>query len=57
MDGDSWELDILPALEGGMAAVWLNRYRLACLDPGSLSRFTGSSRSRKSRRSPGFAQA
>ena len=34
MVGDSWENDIRPALEGGMAAVWLNRYRLACPDSG-----------------------
>ena len=34
MVGDFWELAILPALEGGMAAVRLNRYRFACPDPG-----------------------
>ena len=32
--GDSWENDVLGALASGMAAVWLNRYRLACPDPG-----------------------
>ena len=34
MVGDSWENDVLPALEGGMAGVWLNRYRVTCPDPG-----------------------
>lgn len=34
MIGDSWENDVLPALGSGMAAVWLNRYRRACPDPG-----------------------
>ena len=34
MVGDSWENDILGALGSGMAAVWLNRYRLTCPDPG-----------------------
>ena len=34
MIGDSWENDILGALGSGMAAVWLNRYRLTCPDPG-----------------------
>ena len=32
MIGDSWENDILGALGCGMAAVWLNRYRLTCPD-------------------------
>ena len=34
MVGDSWENDILPALRGGMAAIWLNRYRRTCPEPG-----------------------
>ena len=34
MVGDSWENDVLPALGGGMAAVWLNRYRRSCPEPG-----------------------
>ena len=34
MVGDSWEVDVLPALGSGMAAVWLNRYRLTCPDAG-----------------------
>ena len=34
MVGDSWEHDVLPALGGGMAAVWLNRYRRICPKPG-----------------------
>ena len=34
MVGDSWQNDVRPALEGGMAAVWLNRYRLTCPEPG-----------------------
>ena len=34
MVGDSWENDVLGALGSGMAAVWLNRYRLTCPDPG-----------------------
>ena len=33
MVGDSWENDVLGALESGMAAVWLNRYRRDCPDP------------------------
>lgn len=32
MIGDSWENDVLGALGCGMAAVWLNRYRLTCPD-------------------------
>jgi 5'-nucleotidase len=28
--GDSWESDVLPALNVGMNAVWLNRYGLEC---------------------------
>jgi 5'-nucleotidase len=28
--GDSWESDVLPALNLGMDAVWLNRYGLEC---------------------------
>ena len=34
MVGDSWENDVLGALGSGMAAVWLNRYRLTSPDPG-----------------------
>ncbi|MCY3820589.1 MAG: HAD family hydrolase [Gammaproteobacteria bacterium] len=34
MVGDSWENDVLPAHKNGMAAVWLNRYRRTCPDPG-----------------------
>ena len=34
MVGDSWENDVLPALGSGMAAVWLNRYRRTCPEPG-----------------------
>ena len=34
MVGDSWENDVLPALRSGMVAVWLNRYRLSCPEPG-----------------------
>ncbi len=34
MIGDSWENDVLPALGIGMAAVWLNRYRRTCPEPG-----------------------
>ena len=34
MVGDSWENDVLPALGSGIGAVWLNRYRRACPDPG-----------------------
>ena len=34
MVGDSWENDVLPALGNGMAAVWLNRYRRTCPEPG-----------------------
>lgn len=34
MIGDSWDNDVLPALKSGMGAVWLNRYRRACPDPG-----------------------
>lgn len=30
--GDSWSSDILPAVEVGMKAVWLNRYGLKCPD-------------------------
>jgi len=35
--GDSWEVDILPASDCGMKALWLNRYRQPCPDP-SLAR-------------------
>ena len=34
MVGDSWENDVVAALKSGMAAVWLNRYRLTCPEPG-----------------------
>ena len=34
MLGDSWENDILGALESGLAAVWLNRYGRTCPEPG-----------------------
>ena len=34
MVGDSWENDILAALRSGLAAVWLNRYRQPCPEPG-----------------------
>ena len=34
MIGDSWENDVLGALGSGIAAVWLNRYRLTCSSPG-----------------------
>ncbi len=34
MVGDSWEKDVLGALGGGLRAVWLNRYRFSCPDPG-----------------------
>ena len=34
MVGDSWENDVLPALKSGMDAVWLNRYRRTCPEPG-----------------------
>ena len=48
MVGDSWENDVLGALGSGMAAVWLNRYRLTCPDPGLAVEINGSSRSGKS---------
>jgi HAD superfamily hydrolase (TIGR01509 family) len=31
--GDSWVSDVLPAVNAGMKAVWLNRYGLKCPDP------------------------
>ena len=31
--GDSWVSDVLPAVNMGMKAVWLNRYGLKCPDP------------------------
>jgi len=31
--GDSWVSDVLPAVNVGMKAVWLNRYDLKCPDP------------------------
>jgi 5'-nucleotidase len=31
--GDSWVSDVLPAVNVGMKAVWLNRYGLKCPDP------------------------
>ena len=34
MVGDSWEKDVLGALGSGLRAVWLNRYRVTCPDPG-----------------------
>ena len=37
MVGDSWEKDILGALECGMDAVWLNRYRVTCPEPGLVA--------------------
>ena len=33
MVGDSWDKDVLGALESGLHAVWLNRYRVSCPDP------------------------
>ncbi len=41
MVGDSWENDILGALGSSMAAVWLNRYRLTCPDPGLAVEING----------------
>ncbi|MCY3811643.1 MAG: HAD family hydrolase [Gammaproteobacteria bacterium] len=41
MIGDSWENDVLGALGSGMAAVWLNRYRLACPDVGRAVEIRG----------------
>ena len=33
MIGDSWENDVLGAIESGLSAIWLNRYRRTCPDP------------------------
>ena len=41
MIGDSWENDVLGALRSGLAAVWLNRYRLPCPGPGLASEIRG----------------
>lgn len=41
MVGDSWENDVLGALGSGMAAVWLNRYRLDCPDAGRAVEIRG----------------
>ncbi|MCY3763127.1 MAG: HAD family hydrolase [Gemmatimonadetes bacterium] len=41
MIGDSWENDVLGALGCGLAAVWLNRYRLTCPDPGRAVEIRG----------------
>ncbi len=41
MIGDSWENDVLGALRSGLAAVWLNRYRLTCPSPGLASEIRG----------------
>ena len=41
MIGDSWENDVLGALDSGMAAVWLNRYGLDCPDAGRAAEIRG----------------
>ena len=41
MIGDSWENDVLGALGCGVAAVWLNRYRLTCPDPALAAEIRG----------------
>ena len=41
MIGDSWENDVLGALGSGMAAVWLNRYRLVRPDTGRAVEIRG----------------
>lgn len=33
MIGDSWEHDVLGAIDSGLDAIWLNRYRRTCPDP------------------------
>ena len=54
MVGDSWENNVFGALGSGMAAVWLNRYRLTCPDPGLAVEIRASG---ISWRSLGFRQA
>ena len=41
MIGDSWENDVLGAIESGLSAIWLNRYRRTCPDPSLAAEING----------------